>query len=516
MHYPSRVYHLIILVFLGIYPTLLPARTPAIAGRAGFSVFLKSDGTVWAVGNNRHGQLGDGTTTDRSTIVPVMSGVQAIMASGDNSLFLKTAGTVYNAGSNALGQVGDGTFVDRSIPVLVLSGVQSMAGGGHSLFLKTDGTVQAVGFNDYGQLGDGTVISRSTPVPVTGLDNVSALAAGSVHSLFLKMDGTAMAVGFNKYGLLGDGTTADRRIPVPVMSDVKAIAGAEQHSLFLKTDGTVWAAGRNQWGQLGDGTLITRIQPVPVLSDVQSIAANGYYSLFLKIDGSVWATGINNYGQLGDGTTEFRKTPVLVMSGVQSIAAGWAHNLFLKTDGTVWGGGSNMYGELGLKRSTPFTSTPVRILSLIVPPPTRWQKEQFGEQAENSMIAGWTADPDGDDVPNLLEWAFSLLPLKADRTVLSEESVIVSGLPSISVIQKPDGAVLAMRYSRIKGAVDEGLIYTPEFSFDPVAQAGEWSPVTGSETVEALESGWERVTVEDAVRGSLAPRFARIRLTLAP
>ena len=165
------------------------------------------------MGFNSLGQLGDGTTTDRSTPVQVASGVAAVAAGGAHSLYLKTDGTMWAMGDNAYGQFGDGTTTNRSTPVQVASGVAAAAAGGvHSFYLKTDGTLWAMGWNNNGQLGDGTTTDRSSAVQVAS--GVAAVAAGGAHSLYRKTDGTLWAMGWNNSGQLGDGTTTNRSTPV--------------------------------------------------------------------------------------------------------------------------------------------------------------------------------------------------------------------------------------------------------------------------------------------------------------
>ena len=195
----------------------------SIAGGANHSIFLLSDGTVKAVGYNLYGQLGDGTTVDKSTPVLVSGITNAVgVACGYNhSIFLLSDGTVKAVGYNLYGQLGDGTTVDKSTPVLVsgITNAVGVAGGwSHSIFLLSDGTVKAVGYNLYGQLGDGTTVQKTTPVLVSGITNAVGVAGSGHHSIFLLSDGTVKAVGYNLYGQLGDGTTTNRTTPVAVQN----------------------------------------------------------------------------------------------------------------------------------------------------------------------------------------------------------------------------------------------------------------------------------------------------------
>jgi alpha-tubulin suppressor-like RCC1 family protein len=351
------------------------------------SLFLKSNGSLWATGYNYFGQLGDGTYggTYAMTNFPeqiVASNVTAIAAGYDHSLFLKSDGSLWAMGDNQDGELGDnttdsGNYNTNRPERIVASGVTAVAAGQYfSLFLKSNGSLWGMGLNQYGQLGNGTYNTATSPVQILA-GNVTAIAAGWYHSLFLKSDGSLWAMGFNHYGQLGDGTYNNTNAPeMIVASNVTAIAGGYWHSLFLKNDGSLWAMGENGNGQLGDGTGYNTNRPEMILSsNVTAIAAGYEHSLFLKSDGSLWAMGFNYYGQLGDGTFSFTRPygafapEQILSSNVTAIAAGQYHSLLLKSDGSLWGMGYDSDGELGA--ITPYnvswgfsgTSFPIQIVA---------------------------------------------------------------------------------------------------------------------------------------------------------
>jgi hypothetical protein len=161
-------------------PALVSSLSGITAISAGevHSIFLQNNGTVWACGNNASGQLGDGIgggSPSTPTQVISISNIIAIAAGSNHSLFLKSDGTVWACGDNTYGQLGVVTAnISNPTPIQVtsLSGITAVAAGcnsNHSLFLKNDGTVWACGDNTYGQLGDGTTVSKTTPVQVIGL-----------------------------------------------------------------------------------------------------------------------------------------------------------------------------------------------------------------------------------------------------------------------------------------------------------------------------------------------------------
>ncbi|WP_082408344.1 RCC1 domain-containing protein [Verrucomicrobium spinosum] len=142
---------------------------------------VKSDGTVWAWGQNSSGQLGNGATVDSNVPVQVsgLTNVVSVAAGSSWSLALKSDGTVWGWGTNQ-GYYGGGTTADTSIPrqVTGLSDIVKIAvsckTGTIARFfayaVKSDGTLWAWGDNSYAQFGNGTL----SPLAATRLKKCPA------------------------------------------------------------------------------------------------------------------------------------------------------------------------------------------------------------------------------------------------------------------------------------------------------------------------------------------------------
>lgn len=155
----------------------------SISVGGGFACALATGGAVWCWGRNEHGQLGDGTTVDRSSPVAVVglgSGVRAVSAGASHACALTLRGTARCWGHNALGQLGDGTTKERLIPTEVVglgAEVKSLeAGYGYTCGVTTGAQAKCWGDNTDGQLGDGTRKMRLEPVDVIKGAHMKAVA----------------------------------------------------------------------------------------------------------------------------------------------------------------------------------------------------------------------------------------------------------------------------------------------------------------------------------------------------
>lgn len=346
-------------------PIQVPGVTASQVSAGGaHEMAMQTTGTLTGWGYNADGELADATTTNRTSPVLIrgFGTAQPFVSAGyQDTMLLRDDGTVWGTGQNTYGQLGDGSTTNRSnfVQVQQLANVRSVAAGYyHSLAIAADKTVRAWGLNSSGQLGNNSTTNSSAPVPVQSLSNATAVGAGNADSVALKSDGTVWAWGYNGDGELGNNSTTNSSVPVQVqgLSGVTQIAVGYGTNLALKSDGTVWAWGLNNVGELGNNSTTNSTVPVQVqgLTNVVSISTSYAHTLALKSDGTVWAWGYNANAQLGDGTTTNRLTPVQIhgLGQVSQIGAGAYESATLSPSGTLQTWGDNTYGEGGDPNNT--------------------------------------------------------------------------------------------------------------------------------------------------------------------
>jgi gliding motility-associated-like protein len=369
---------------------------------------LKTNGEVWAWGNNASGQLGNNSNLQSNVPVQVkgllnngfLNTAVAVAAGADHSLAILCDGSVVAWGNNNSGQLGDGTHTQSLCPVSVKGlplGVHAFsiaAGDFHSIAVLEDGSVWTWGGNYDGQLGNNSITEALTAVQVHGILNNGFLtkafeaAAGGSHSLVLMQDSTLCSFGSNNKGQTGNGTSGNTQLtPVSVLDNatnaplvnVINTEGGFDHSIAVLSDGSVKTWGSNSNGQLGNGTTTDNTKAISVqgIAAVKTVAAGFAFSAVVLKDSTVWTWGINSYGQLGDNTKGTNRLLPVQMHGIQNvgflksalaIATGKEFCVQLLDDhlyGIYSAVGYNASGQLGDKTSIS-KSAPVYIFGSLV------------------------------------------------------------------------------------------------------------------------------------------------------
>ncbi len=272
---------------------------------------------------------------DVSTQLSAGIGAASSFAGGGHTCITTTSGGVRCWGDNATGQLGDGTYDQRSSPVKVSNvsnAVQVASGGDHTCARVTNGDVYCWGDNSFGQIGSDpeTVPNSATAIKVDGVTGATSIAAGSQHTCALLADKTVSCWGNGLWGALGvgdaNGNSSFTPLAVTGLTDVTQIAAGMSHTCALRGSGSVACWGANDSGQLGLGTLDWMSLPTNVtgLSGVAQLAAGPTSTCAAMSDKTVRCWGDNTFGQIGDGTDSPRLTPTTVsaLSGVTSVTVG--------------------------------------------------------------------------------------------------------------------------------------------------------------------------------------------------
>ncbi|MBK9640029.1 MAG: hypothetical protein IPO72_01725 [Saprospiraceae bacterium] len=345
-----------------------------------YSIALKSDGSLWAWGRNLDGQLGIGTQLSQS--IPIQIGsdqnwTQAFASGYSHTLAIKTDGSLWAWGENISGQLGNGSNMYQYNLIQIglnTNWIQVGVSPYSSIGLREDGSLWTWGSDNAGQLGNGKFYSdtfQSTPneiiCPISNSSCWQQIATGDdAHTIAIKNDGTLWAWGNNRLGQLGNGTNVNQNKPIQIGSEsnwMQVLAAGADYSLALRSDGSLWAWGYNEVGQLGDGTNKDKNTPTRIGADFNWVKLSAGLSHNLAIDvlAQLWVWGSNDGGELGDGSYINKNIPTqLGKDSWWQVATGWDHSLAIESGGALWSWGYNLYGQLG--DGTNITrSTPVRI-----------------------------------------------------------------------------------------------------------------------------------------------------------
>lgn len=360
-----------------------------------------ANGKAYCWGNNSSGQLGDNSTTNSLTPVPVdtsgaLSGktITDISASMNHTCVVADQ-RAYCWGSNTDGKLGNGTTSTGSlVPVAVggaladknVNDISTSAPGGDHTCAVAEGAAYCWGNNMWQQLGIGTSDYDPHPNPLTvdtsgalSGKSVTAISAGSNHTCAVA-DGAAYCWGFNDAGSLGNGFFDPSSTPVAVdttgVLSGKTVTKVSVHvASCAVADGRAYCWGSNTNGRLGDGTTTDRSVPVAVTTSgslggkaVTDISARGLHTCAIA-DDTPYCWGDNINGGLGNGTTTTSLTPVAVstpLGPVTNLTSGDQHTCATnRNEISCWG--FNNSGQVGDGTTVTPRASPVTTNATAIP-----------------------------------------------------------------------------------------------------------------------------------------------------
>lgn len=348
---------------------------------------INENNILYGYGDNKHGQLGCGTTKDKS--IPIKISLEndititQIVSSFSHSIAIGSDGELYTWGYNKYGELGDGTTIEKDIPIRItlVSGVkpkQISCSAYFSMAIGDDGNLYTWGRNNLGQLGDGTIIDKSTPTKIILANEVNPtqIACGFDFSMAIGSNSELYVWGINDKGQLGDGTTLNKSTPIEISlgDQVKPtqITAGGSHAMAIGSNKELYTWGDNTYGQLGDGSPhnVTKIgiqytwgsdrnkiykytpEKITLANwgvKPTQIACGNEHSMAIGSDGELYTWGSNGSSQLGNGFNEVTENKPIEITPQRiklkgrvkptQIACGYFHSMAIGSDGELytWG-----------------------------------------------------------------------------------------------------------------------------------------------------------------------------------
>ena len=349
-----------------------------VAGNVSYTTNLYG---LWGWGKNHYGQLAQNNEVNYSSPVQIGSDTtwKTLGVNGNNQyqgFATKTDGTLWAWGQNIHGGLGlneSGNAPGRSSPTQIPGTNWSDAifsGTGVSFATKTDGTLWAWGNGNDGQTGLNNQIKYSSPVQIPG--TTWGTTRGSLaQAAAIKTDGTLWTWG--RHEIHNSKVKYSSPVQVGSGSDWSTVRSSAYGLAAVKTDGSLWVNGTGGSGQFGQNNLTEYSSPIQIPGTWKDLTGGGshYTNAFINTDNELWVMGDNEHGTLGLNDTVYRSSPTQIPGSWDQVGIGAYVMAALKTDGTLWTWGENQYGECGQNNRTPVKySSPVQI------PGTDWDQPQ--------------------------------------------------------------------------------------------------------------------------------------------
>jgi len=268
-------------------PTPIPNMTNVKFYSTGYDMgAIKKDNTGWVWGYFANNPI------------QVITDAYFLDASSYNISFVKTDGTVWTLGDNSYGQYGDGTIISSlslTTPIQMLNITNAVRVANNysaTIVLLEDSSLVATGDNSIGSLGLGQSVSgTSIPLPIFGLPPIVDVKSNAEETIALTYDGKVYHWGQDN----ATGNFNYLPVLIPNLTDIVAISGCDDgyHFLALDENKNCYAWGAN-WGQMGLPSSANTQFPQLAATDVIDIMAGETFSYIVKSDGTLWAAGYSN------------------------------------------------------------------------------------------------------------------------------------------------------------------------------------------------------------------------------
>ena len=334
----------------------------------------------WGATNNNVGQMGDGTTNGSTTPKVISSGTTYAKVSvhgmnngisAHHSCAITTSGELQCWGRNSQGEIGNNTTVNQLSPVPIDSGVSYTvvrAGANHTCGITVSNFLKCWGDNSQGQIGDGTLIDRLIPAAVDAGQTYLDVFLGDSFTCGITTGNKLKCWGDNTYFNLGDGTNIDKISPIVIDSSesysTAAVAGGVVLNSVRTAACAVTMAGRlkcwgNNSGQFVTGTSygFNNIRDVNQEIKFASVSVGKGSACGINLNQKLYCWGSNLNGEIGDRGTLARNSAVIVdskenysmvsVSSDSTMSAPYPHACGITTTGVLKCWGSNQLSKLG-------------------------------------------------------------------------------------------------------------------------------------------------------------------------
>lgn len=294
-------------------PLPLPPATDICAGTSHSCAIASA--TIYCWGTNEHGQLGDGTVSDRRRPTPVElpAAFSSVACGRGHTCAITLDGVVWCWGDNEWGQLGSGDRAPSLVPRPARLDARAIAvatGVWHTCAILDGGDVACWGSNVSRECGlDEAIDASLTPRRVPGVVDVVALSATELHSCIATRHGEVACWGSNTQGQVGlPASDLDESPPhfVSLPSLAAGVAAGGTHTCAWSGAG-LWCWGSNGYGALGIGTMDYETDGVPHavvgIEAAALISSHTWQSCAVVAPSRVECWGWNELGQLGNGTT---------------------------------------------------------------------------------------------------------------------------------------------------------------------------------------------------------------------